>query len=154
VRRFLKRFPGWDLRLGGADYRPTFQAGNRVQYRAWVPVYDDPASYYGTLDFDIWLAPLTMKPFDYSKSNIKVLEYAARGIPAIATDCNVYRSFIRHGENGFLVKEDHEWLKYLSILANDDELRRKMGDAARADAAQWTIEGNWQRWEQAYQSLF
>jgi glycosyltransferase involved in cell wall biosynthesis len=154
VRRFLRRFPGWDLRLGGADFRPTFRAGDRVKYKPWVPVYDDPAGYYETLDFDIGLAPLTMKPFDYSKSNIKVLEYAARGIPAIATDCNVYRSFIRHGENGFLVKEDHEWLRYLSILANDDELRRKMGETARADAAQWTIESNWQRWEQAYQSLF
>jgi hypothetical protein len=154
VRRFLKRFPGWDLRLSGTDYRPTFKAGDRAKFNEWVPVYDDPVGYYETLDFDIGLAPLAMKPFDYSKSNIKVLEYAARGIPAIATDCAVYRSFIRHGENGFLVKQEHEWLKYMSILASDDQLRLKMGEAARADARNWTIEGNYQRWERVYTSLF
>lgn len=154
VRRFLKRFPGWDFQLNGADFRPTFQAAQRVIHRKWVPVYDDPSGYYETLDFDIGLVPLVMRPFDYSKSNIKCLEYAARGIPAIATDCDVYRSFIRHGENGFLVKAEHEWLRYMSILASDDELRRKMGEQARSDVRGWTIEGNWQRWERAYQSLF
>lgn len=154
VRRFLKRFGGWDLQLGGTDYRPTFRAADQAKLIPWVPIYDDPPGYYATLDFDIGLAPLVMKPFDYSKSNIKVLEYAGRGIPAIATDCEVYRSFIRHGENGFLVKADHEWLKYLSVLANDDALRLKMGEQARADARNWTIEGNWEKWQTAYASLF
>lgn len=154
VRRFLKRFPGWDLQLGGTDFRPTFKAGERAKYVRWIPVYDDPPGYYATLDFDIGLAPLAMKPFDYSKSNIKVLEYAARGIPAIATDCDIYRSFIKHGENGFLVREGHEWLHYLSILASDDALRLKMGEAARTDARNWTIEQHYVRWEQAYERLF
>lgn len=154
VRRFLKRFPGWDLRLGGTDYRPTFKAGNRVRFSQWVAVYDDPAGYYTTLDWDIGLAPLAMKAFDYSKSNIKVLEYAARGIPSVATDCAVYRSFVRHGENGFLVKAEHEWLKYLSILASDDNLRQKMGEQARQDARNWTIEENYVRWRNAYEGLF
>lgn len=154
VRRFLKRFPGWDLRLGGTDYRPTFKAGDRAKFSHWVAVYDDPPGFYGTLDFDIGIVPLAMKAFDHSKSCIKVLEYAARGIPSVVTDCEVYRSFVRHGENGFLVKADHEWLKYLSILAGDDDLRFKMGEAARADARSWTIEENYVRWEQAYQGLF
>jgi glycosyltransferase involved in cell wall biosynthesis len=154
VRRFLKRFPDWDLRLGGTDFRPTFKVGERAKYSRWVPVYDDPPGYYATLDFDIGLAPLAMRPFDFSKSNVKVLEYAARGIPAIATDCEVYRSFIKHGENGFLVKAEHEWLKYMSVLAGDDDLRLRMGEAARADARSWLIEDHWVKWEQAYQGLF
>jgi glycosyltransferase involved in cell wall biosynthesis len=154
VRRFLRRFPGWDLRLGGTDYRPTFRAGEQVKFREWVPVYDNPHGYYATLNFDIGLAPLVGKTFDRSKSNIKVLEYGARGIPAIASDCDVYRSFIRHGENGFLVREDHEWLRYLSILANDDELRRKMGEMARADARNYLIEDRYTEWERAYTALF
>ena len=154
VRRFLKRFEGWDLRLCGADYRPTFQAGTRARHSKWVAVYDDPPGYYATLDFDIGLIPLAMRPFDFSKSPIKALEYAARGIPAIATDCAVYRAFIRHGENGFLVREEHEWLKYLSILASDDELRLKMGEQARSDARGWTIEKNYYRWIEAYEGLF
>lgn len=155
VRRFMKRFPGWDLRLGGTDFRPTFRVPKeRTRFNLWVPVYLDEPGFYNSIDWDIGLAPLSPKQFNESKSNIKVLEYAARGIPSIASDCGVYRSFIRHGENGFLVKRDHEWLKYLSILASDEGLRLKMGEQARQDAKRWTIEEHWQQWEMAYASLF
>ncbi len=154
VQRFLKRFPGWDFRIGGTDYRPTFKAGDRVTFRPWIPVYENPEGYYATIDFDIGLAPLAVTEFSLSKSNVKVLEHAAKGIPSIATDCEVYRSFIRHGINGFLVRHEHEWLHYLSLLASDGDLRRKMGEAAREDAGGWTIEKNWVKWEQAYQGLF
>lgn len=158
VRRFLKRFPGWDFRVGGTDFRETFaregSPRSRLIFSKWVPVFEDPEGFYKAADFDIGLAPLACTPFDLSKSNVKVLEYAARGIPSVATDCEVYRSFIRHGENGFLVKREHEWLRYLSILAGDDGLREKMGAQAREDVRAWTIEANWQRWAQAYGSLF
>lgn len=154
VRRFLKRFPRWDFRLGGTDYRPTFKNADRIDFQPWIPVFKDPHGYFATIDFDIGLAPLVVNDFANSKSNVKVLEYAARGIPSIATDCPVYSGFIRHGENGFLVRHDHEWLHYMSLLASDGDLRSRMGEAARKDAAAWTIEGNYQRWENAYQSLF
>lgn len=155
VRRFLKRFTGWDLRLGGTDFRPTFKApGDRAKFTPWVPAYEDQRGFYNSLNWDIGLAPLADRDFNRSKSNIKVLEYAARGIPSIASDHPVYRGFIKHGENGFLVKRDHEWLKYMSILAEDEALRAKMGAQARQDSLAWTIEGNWQLWEAAYSSLF
>jgi len=141
--------------LLGTDYRPTFRApADRVIHSDWVPVNNNPRGYYGLLDFDIGLAPLAMRDFDYSKSGIKVLEYAARGIPAVATDCPAYRELIRHGETGFLVKYEHEWLKYLSVLAADGDLRMRMGDAARQAARDWTIERLAPRWEAAYHSLF
>lgn len=165
VRRFLKRFPGWDFQLGGTDFgesflnptgraRKPYALTDRVLHVPWIPVFEQPREYYQAADFDIGLAPLLGTPFDLSKSNIKVLEYAARGIPSVASDCEVYRSFIRHGENGFLVKREHEWLRYMSELAADDGLREKMGQAARETARSWTIGANWQRWEQAYASLF
>ena len=78
----------------------------------------------------------------------------ARGIPAIASDCEAYRDVIDHGVNGFLVKYDHEWLSYMSELARDDGLRAKMGEAARAMAARHTIEEHWTRWAGAYRGLF
>jgi glycosyltransferase involved in cell wall biosynthesis len=166
VRRFLQRFPGWDFHLGGTDYSESFlnpngrqltrkpALSNRVLHVPWVPVYEQPRKYYEAAKFDIGLAPLLGTEFDLSKSNVKVLEYAARGIPAIATDCEVYSSFIRHGENGFLVKQEHEWLSYMSELANDDALRAKMGAAAKETAREYVIEKNWHLWEDAYASLF
>lgn len=154
VKRFLKRFPGWDLRLAATDFRPTFKAGKRASFSRWVQVNDDPEGFYRSVDFDIGLAPVMPTTFNASKSYLKALEYAALGIPVIASDWHPYREFVRHGETGFLVRRDHEWLKYMSILAADDGLRESMGVKARELARQYTIEEGWRMWDQAYRGLF
>jgi hypothetical protein len=158
VCRFLKRFPGWDFQLNATDYRQTFADSgvprDRMFFRPWVQVNLNPEKFYSSIDFDIGLAPLWPTPFSNAKSAIKVIEYAARGIPTVATDCPAYRDVIEHGVNGFLVKRDHEWLKYLSELARDDGLRAKMGEAAAAMAGQHLIEDGWADWQNAYEGLF
>jgi glycosyltransferase involved in cell wall biosynthesis len=158
VHRFLKRFPGWDLQLNGSDYRETFgDEGvpyDRMSYIGWVPVYKHPEKYFAGINFDIGLAPLWPTSFSKSKSAIKAIEYGARGIPTVASDIEPYRAVITHGVDGFLVKRDHEWLKYLSELAGDDALRAKMGEAAREMARRHLIEDHWQQWEAAYAGLF
>jgi hypothetical protein len=155
VRRFLKRHPGWDFQLYGTDYRLTIRAPeDRMFFRPWTQVNDHPHKYFGGIDFDIGLCPIWPTVFSESKSGLKAIEYGARGIPAICSDVPAYRVVIDHGVNGFLVKHDHEWLRYMSILAGDDGLREKMGEAARAMAARYVIEDGWRLWEAAYESLF
>jgi glycosyltransferase involved in cell wall biosynthesis len=155
VRRFLKRFPGWDLQVNATDYRETFKApDDRMFFRPWVQVNENPDKFFGSIDFDIGLCPLWPTGFSRSKSAIKAIEYGARGIPVVASDCEAYRAVIEHGVSGFLVRYDHEWLRYMSELAGDDGLRAKMGEAARAMAARHTIEEHWRRWADAYESLF
>jgi glycosyltransferase involved in cell wall biosynthesis len=155
VRRFLRRFPGWDLQLNGTDYRPTFKADpDRMFYEKWIQVNTDARAYYSSIDYDIGLAPLVPTVFSRSKSGLKAIEHAARGIPTIASDCEAYRAVITHGVNGFLVKRDHEWLSYLSELARDDDLRAKMGAAAKDMARRHLIEDGWTMWRDAYEGLF
>jgi glycosyltransferase involved in cell wall biosynthesis len=155
VRRFLKRFPGWDFQLNATDYRETIKApADRVFFRPWVQVNEYPEKFYGSIDFDIGVAPLWPTPFSRSKSAIKVIEYGARGIPTVASHCPAYAGVITHGVNGFLVREEHEWLRYLSELARDDGLREKMGQAAAAMAAEHLVDDHWLRWERAYESMF
>jgi glycosyltransferase involved in cell wall biosynthesis len=153
VQRFLDRHPGWDATLAGMDFRPAFKH-DRVGFTPWVHVLDSPRPFYESVDFDIGLAPLQWTVFASSKSYIKALEYAALGIPVIATDAEPYREFVVHGVTGFLVRRDHEWLKYMSELAADDELRAKMGEAARDMARQHLIEDRWRDWADAYTALF
>lgn len=46
-----------------------------------------------------------------------------------------------------------QWLRYLSLLAADDELRAKMGEAAREMARRHLIEDGWRAWAEAYRGL-
>lgn len=153
VRRFLDRFSGWDFRLGGTDFRPTF-ARSRIYHSRWVPINKDPRQFYASIRMDIGLAPLVPCTFANSKSFLKVLEYAGLGIPSVASATGPYPDFIRHGENGFLALSEADWLEYLSLLASDDALRGKLGAQAKADARNWTIGANWQLWADAYTGLF
>jgi glycosyltransferase involved in cell wall biosynthesis len=153
VREFLDRHPEWDAVLIGSDYRPTVRH-SRCGFIPWTHITDDAGGYYRSLDFDIGLAPIHPTVFSRSKSHIKCLEYAARGIPVIASDCDAYRDFVLHGVTGFLVKYDnYEWLKYLEELL-DPGLRAEMGAKAREVARDWTIERGWKLWADAYEGLF
>ena len=155
VRRFMKRFPDWDLWLGGTDYRSSFRCPpERSFHIPWIHVCNDPDVFYRAIDFDIGICPLLDTQFARSKSPVKALEYMARGMPVVASDVEPYRRFIKHGENGFLVKRDHEWLSALSELASDEKLRLEMGANAYAWAAQHTIEKHYMEWVNAYRMLF
>jgi len=155
VRRFMKRFPSWDLVINGTDYRADFRCPPERSYHVpWLHVCDEPELFYRMIDFDIGICPLLDTKFARSKSHIKALEYMARGIPVVASDVEPYRRFIDHGVNGFLCKHDHEWLRYLSELAGSTDLRLKMGEAAKAKAREHTIEGHYMEWVNAYKMLF
>lgn len=150
----VRAFLDWDcknaqLHVQGTDFRGTFGHLN-ARHTAWAR---RPQDYYGLLDFDIGLAPLADTGFNRSKSYIKALEYAALGIPVIATDMEPYRDFIIDGVTGFLVRKEKEWRDRLKLLAGDADFREAMGAKAREHARNYTIEGNWQLWDQAYRSL-
>lgn len=105
------------------------------------------------VDIQVEGSTFILAGFVSHNSHIKALEYAARGIPVIASDSESYRDFVLHGVTGFLVKYEHEWVKYMSELAADDGLREAMGAKAREHARQFTIEQGWRLWQSAYSSL-
>ena len=134
----------------GTDYRPTIRH-ERTAFTPWVNITKDAPGFYQAIDWDIGLAPLDPAgQFNRSKSHIKALEYAARGIPVLASDVEPYRDFVIDGVTGFLIRYDHEWLKRLEELATDEGLRERMGAAAREHARKFTIEERWRDWETAY----
>lgn len=98
--------------------------------------------------FDIGIAPLTPSRFNDSKSYIKALEYAALGIPCVASNTGPYPDFIEHGVTGFLVSKPGEWKEYVGLLANDPNLRTTMGKNARQKALGYTMQANAWRWDE------
>ena len=81
--------------------------------------------------FDIGLAPLPDDSWSRGKCATKLLQYMASGIPAVASAVGVHNEIIRDGVNGFLTKNDNEWLDKINRLIEDKTLRQKIGLAAR-----------------------
>lgn len=148
LKSFLRRNAGVDLHMIGTDYRSAVGRPD-ARYTAWNNNLNE---YLSGVDFDIGIAPLAYHAFNKGKSDLKLLEYAALGIPVVATDYGPYSGSIQHGVTGFLVKRPHEWGKYLHELVNDEAMRTEMGANARRWAATRTVQGNIWRWETAYQA--
>ncbi len=146
IGKFMQRNPKLDFHVIGTNFAGrTF--GMNVRNTQWI---SHVWKYYYAIDFDIGIAPLAPIEFNRSKSHIKALEYAALGIPVVATDMEPYRDFVVHGETGYLVKHDYEWGRYLKLLTDDEDLRKEMGKKAKDLAADWTIQRRWKDWEQVW----
>ncbi len=82
--------------------------------------------------FDIGLYPLPDEQWVYGKSGLKALQYMAAGVPAIATAIGANFRIIEDGVTGFLARDEKDWVHYLKLLAQDENLRRNIGLAGAA----------------------
>lgn len=123
---------------------------NRIRVTRWT---DNVWKYYQSIDFDIGVIPLTRDPFNTAKSDVKFVEYAALGIPVIASDYGPYHDSIEHGKTGLLVRRPNEWARHLRDLLADPAMRTEIGDNAREWARTRTIESNAWRWETALEEV-
>jgi glycosyltransferase involved in cell wall biosynthesis len=85
-------------------------------------------------DFDVALAPAADTGFFRGKSDLRWLEAAAMGVPTIA-DPAVYPE-IEHGVTGFHAETGEEMRDILAQLVDDQALRQRVGEAARAYVAE------------------
>jgi hypothetical protein len=149
----LQANPDVDMHFIGQDFSPmTWVRSPQLKARCrYTPWSDDVGDYYKAVDFDIAIAPLADVPFNKAKSHLKALDAAARGIPIVAQDMEPYREFVRDGETGYLVRTGEEWAKRVTELIHDEQAREEMGAAAKKVAERYTMQGNWQLWERAYE---
>jgi glycosyltransferase involved in cell wall biosynthesis len=85
-------------------------------------------------DWHLGLAPLADTAFNRGKSGIKAMDYAALGLPTVASDIGIYDGVVRAGESGLLVENTEiAWFEALSGLLRDPARRQRMAQAARAD---------------------
>jgi glycosyltransferase involved in cell wall biosynthesis len=96
------------------------------------------------------MAILKKTPFNDKKSWIKVLEYAGKGIPAVASNVGQYPEFIEHGVNGYLINDVSELAATLELLT-DDQHREKLSLAVFEKALEYSIENQVHRWREVYE---
>jgi len=131
LREVQRLVPGVALRCVGANYMTGLT-------NVSVSGFTDVNTYHQELDFHIGIAPLSDTPFNQRKSWVKVLEYAARGIPCVAANVGQYDEWVSHGRNGYLYDTQHQMLTAILALV-DDDTRTRYGESALAKARRWTI---------------
>jgi glycosyltransferase involved in cell wall biosynthesis len=77
--------------------------------------------------FDIGIMPLIDSLFERGKCGFKIIQYMASSLPVVASPVGANRSIVLHDVTGFLASTDGEWIKCLSLLCSDQDLRQKMG---------------------------
>lgn len=95
--------------------------------------------------YDIGLAPIVDIPFNAARSNIKVKEYAASGVPWLASARGSYAHL--GPEQGGLLVADDDWADALSALVQDRRRRRRLARAGKSWARTQTVDRVVDRWE-------
>lgn len=126
-------------------------AGVKVQHVPWKKEIEVDQ----LRQIDMGIMPLfAAEDWDRYKCGLKLIQYMAAGIPAVASPVGVNTSIIDHGRNGFLAESDDDWANHLGTLVSDLALRKSIGRAARETAAAcYSIEANYPRYESALKGL-
>ena len=104
--------------------------------------------------FDIGIMPLPDDEWAKGKCGLKGLQYMALGIPTIMSPVGVNTEIIQDMENGALATTIEEWVEKLTKLIEDDDLRRRIGAAARKTVVeQYSVEANKEKYLKAFQDV-
>lgn len=117
---------------------------NRYTYREWMELEELLGHLAG---FDIGIAPLNDDPFSLGRSAVKVREYAAAGVPWVASAVEPYRG-LGKAEGGCLVEGDG-WLEALEGLIRSPLERARRRRRAKSWTRRQLVEVAAPAWEDA-----
>lgn len=107
--------------------------------------------------FDVGIAPLLKNAYNRCKSELKLMELGAWGIPYVATDCSPYRRFYNKtgGIAGALAQNEKEWKQCLGdMIANEGNAIRSEGTALRRLTAEhYSLEARAKEYEKVLYSI-
>lgn len=131
-QRLVEKY-NFDLIIVGAEQRINIPGVNVIN-KAWS--LDREVEDFQDLTIGIY--PLPENKWTLGKCGFKAIQYMAVGIPVVASPVGVNKEIIYDGHNGFFASTDQEWIDKLSLLIENYQLRRKIGDAGRK-----TVEKNY-----------
>jgi len=81
--------------------------------------------------FDIGIMPMPDNEWTRGKVGCKMLQYMANAIPAVVSYTPTNAEIIEDGVNGFLAYNREDWIKKISMLIENWQLRRDIGNKGR-----------------------
>ena len=104
--------------------------------------------------FDIGIMPLPNDEWVKGKCGLKGLSYMACGVATVMSNVGVNPEIIAQGTNGFLASGTAEWVEHLSVLIENNELRRSMGSAGRETVVKnYSVNANKHKYLEVLNSL-
>lgn len=114
--------------------------------RTFTSIKDYPKT---LAELDIGLVPLQKSPFNQAKSWLKALEYASLGIVPVVTPTEDNMRLVELGA-AVRAEKPREWYDRVKELILDKDMRNEVSDRSRQVASDWTIEGNTDKWWDAW----
>lgn len=122
---------------------------SRCSVSPMVPLFELPTAY---AHFDIGIVPLNDIPFNRAKSFIKGLEYAAAGIPFVASALPEYEYLAEHGV-GRVASTPDEWANHfdelLSRSLREDESIHNFNIVKK----EFSIQANAKKWVDVFAEI-
>lgn len=81
--------------------------------------------------FDIGVMPLTATPWSEGKCGLKLIQYLATGVPAVASPVGVNTRYLSESGGGYAAEDHQDWVNYLRKLLDNPELRKDLGRNGR-----------------------
>ena len=117
-----------DVRLHCVGISPFLLTGVSAHFTPWNLASEVP----DLKNFDIGVMPLFDDDEARGKCGLKLLQYMAMKIPAVASPVGVNTEILQNNANGLLASQESEWVDALTRLATDPNLRSRLGGAGRA----------------------
>ena len=156
LKRITRQYPNKVMVvMGGAAHKETVKATGHdpIMFLEMVP----PRTYLrylASLPIDIGLAPVADHLFNYSKSNLKALEYMAAGFVPVTSNLITYNTTIKNGDNGFMCRNPAEWISTVRKLVDSPELRHNLQqNGARFVRQRYDIANTVTQWVEVYKSV-
>lgn len=109
-----------------SDRRPDFSFP--FEWKAWTAATEVE----DLRNFDVGIMPLPDTEWAKGKCAMKILQYMGVGVPSVGSDLGGNREVIQDGENGFLARQDDDWLARIRDLAENPDRARIIGAQGRA----------------------
>lgn len=123
-----------DIAFEGMD--TSKELFDRIFISPGTLAFDNYPLMLSTKTWDIGIAPLINDEFNRNKSHIKWMEYAMYKIPCVASNVYPYvepiegKDTIKHMKTGLIARSKREWVKYLQLLIDNENLRKRIGENA------------------------